>query len=295
MLQKQELNLESEIAIFDELSDTGFRLLKLIEYLLEQDSTYNISRMGMAEEWKKLKGKPSSRKFIRGWNELKELGYIYKYGIRQGGVDGFGCCWGVRTYKEAKEWRESKKVDKSIEEENLPIVHNEEVREEECSNLNSDKTKTIKTKKIKTNSLSDDIKKIFNSYLTGNNTRKVRIKDIKFNTQRIVEAKEITERFKECEAKGIIDEVLENVKSKICKYSNRIKYKTSYITATLFNMVKEYQEAQIVEDRQILGINCDVKKCKETKYSFANTRFHNFEQRDTDYDSLLRQLNPSYY
>jgi hypothetical protein len=38
-----------------------------------------------------------------------------------------------------------------------------------------------------------------------------------------------------------------------------------------------------------------VRNQPSTKAEVAKTRFHNFEQRDTDYDAILKKLNGSYY
>lgn len=271
-------NLENEI-FFDELSDAGTRMLMLIKHLLDVNADYEISRLGIEYEWKKLKGRPARRTFIRAWNELKELGYLFKFNEKRGGTEGFGCSWGIRSGEEAKKWREGSSAEE------LPYAQNEKAQEETNTSC-EDKVRLNNTENKTKDSLTDKVQGIFNDYVTARCKTQVKIKYAL--GERIVKGSEITSRFLECQQRGIVQEVIRKVTQKISSYIDNIKYQNSYITAALYNAVKEYSSIEKETD----AISAPVHTTTPPKFT---TRFHNFYQRDTDYDSILNMLNPSYF
>ena len=293
MMKKGYTNLENEI-FFDELSDAGTRMLMLIKHLLDVVPGYEISRLGIEHEWKKLKGHPARRTFIRAWNELKQMGYLFKFNVKKGGKEGFGCNWGIRSGAEARNWREKNdskiEVVKAAELEEMPCAQNEKAQEETNTSCEENIRLNKETKKTK-DSLMSKVQEIFDSYVTAKCKTQVKIRYHKLNYERIVKGSEITSRFLECQERGIVQEVIRKVTAKISSYIDNIKYKNSYITAAIFNTIKEYST---LENSSAANTNVSVSIPTYATTMPTNTKFHNFEQRNTDYDALLRQLNPSY-
>ena len=288
MMKKGYTSIQNKILYDRELSDTGVRMLMLIKHLIDTNPNYEISRQGIAYEWKRLRGgKPSKRTFERAWNELKAAGYLHKYDIKMGGLEGFGCSWELRA-DDTECGNEKTEYDSNNEDSTLPIPQNEEVEEiastSSENNIRLDNNK--KTNKTK-DSLVDEVQGIYDAYVTAKCKRAVKI-----NNSQIVKSDEITSRFLECEEKGIKQEVIQRVVQKITSYIDQIRHKTSYITAALFNAVKEYSSA--ANTSTVTTTSASVLATKPTTMPITKTKFHNFEQRDTDYDALLRKLNPSY-
>lgn len=307
-------NEYGKIATDKDLNAEAVRLLCLIYSKIRENKEYKLSRKDMESEWCKIMGKTSQRKFCRGWNNLKDTYYLIP--VRKGILK----FWHIKSYEESMSLRHNSDYDNS---ESISVVGNEKNKEtkNQCLQNVSDTQKKSKTNNrlIETNkdvlislSKNDDIetnvKLVFDAYENGKTKKKVKIKN------KIVKSKEISERFKEAREKGIAEKVISRVIRKINEYQGKIRYLASYIAASLYNTVQEWQEWEerelkreneekpIVSNRKLNNnaTSMPIGQNKANKYNNStinkySTKFHNFEQRDTDYDSLLRKLNPSYF
>ena len=357
-MKKGYTALDNEI-MFSDLSDTAIRMYLLLKYFTDTNPNYEITRSGMEQEWKKLKNKTSKRTFVRAWNELKASGLLYKYDIRRGGFEGFGCRWGLR--KSHKDTKKSADTDNNTDGDNdSPLPQNAKVQKKkamirgENKRLKDNKTKDClrqpKNSINYKNSLREEVQTIFDDYINLKCKQPVKITHPTLHTDHIVSSNEIASQFAKCKEQNTTKEILDLVVDKVLDYIDTIQHKISYIVATIYNTINEYtvhtnKKRKPVKREKIMGtytikntpnkskemsideinqkektnttndntvyatdeiVDRAVKKIKQqlsqetknfqrTTMPMRNqekplTKFHNFEQRDTDYDKLLKEL-----
>ena len=300
----QEYN---KIASDKDLNDEAVRLLTLIYKKFNENPNYNLTRKDMETEWKLLIGKTSQRRFCKGWNNLKDNYYII---LHRDSMNKFFSYWELKSYAESMRLRKQNNHDDN----GSNGGNSDSKTNHTMKNVKTD-AKTVKTNKtnIKTNILSlvsfdnieSSVKYIFKAYVNKETDKRVYINGKKIGI------KAIRGRFQEALEKGIVNKVIARCIKKIKQYSGTIKSLTSYIVASLYNTVQEWQEweertaAEAKKDKEkeaepSIKDSTSIPLLKHTKlYSNSSsnkhkTKFHNFEERNTDYDSLLRQFNSSY-
>lgn len=299
-----------KIATDKDLNPEAVRLLSLIYKKLDENPNYILTRKDMEVEWCNVMGRVSQRRFCRGWNNLKDNYYII---FHRDSMNKFFTYWELKSHAESMRLR-----NQNNHNDNSSNGGNSDSKTNTMQNVKTDE-KTVKTNKtnIKTNILSlvsfdnieSSVKYIFKAYVNKETDKRVYINGKKIGI------KAIRGRFQEAIEKGIVDKVIARVIKKIKQYSGTIKSLTSYIVASLYNTVQEWQEweertaqesqeetkKEAEENSAPMSTATTQRTNKATLYSNSSTsnnkhktKFHNFEERNTDYDSLLRQLNPSY-
>lgn len=300
-----------KIATDKDLNPEAVRLLSLIYKKLDENPNYILTRKDMEVEWCNVMGRVSQRRFCRGWNNLKDTYYII---FHRDSMNKFFTYWELKSYAESMRLRKQNNHNDN----GSNGGGNQDNNSHHTMQNVKDTQKTVQTNKtnIKTNILSlvsfgnieSSVKYIFKAYVNKETDKRVYINGKKIGI------KAIRGRFQEAIEKGIVDKVIARVIKKIKQYSGTIKSLTSYIVASLYNTVQEWQEweertaAETKKDKEKeaesssapMSATTKQRTNKATLYSNSSTsnkhktKFHNFEERNTDYDSLLRQFNPSY-
>ena len=304
-----------------DLIPEAVRLLFLVYQKLDENENCNLTRKEMEEEWKRAMGKTSQRKFCKGWNNLKENCYLIHH---RDHINRFFQYWEVKTYAEAKRLRESKGknnsnsgsgTDSKDDSPCCQLTQNVDGREKTVQ-TNTKTNNDLLLSLVNIEDIETSVKYVFDAYINRWTQRRITINGKKIGVRKI------RERLQEAIDKGIEQKVIARVIKKIKEYQGKIMSLASYITACLFNTVQEWQEweervreeenntveiVEVAETKKEAEKNSAPMPTSTTKkankktmpyshHKFAQsktlTRFHNFMQRDTDYDRVLAQLNP---